>query len=203
MIFCTHCGTLLEPDKKFCTSCGEKILRSSTQPMVRHEGQEHVLWVITGLEHQKSFLKTELVNLVVTDRQILCVPVNKLVQAGVEQAGSDARAQNMGFFGRYKAKMNVLWASNFSSHFLAMTPEAIVQETPETIRIPLNTMITFTIKRHVNESGEDGEWTTESWYIHIMSSNGLQSFLSRSDPMVQFESNPAIIAMIGNRLIRV
>jgi hypothetical protein len=170
--------------------------------MVMCEGQERVLGVITGLEHQKSFLKIDLVNLVVTSQQLLCVPVNKLVQAGIKQAEADARAQNKGFFGRYKAKMNVLWASNFSAHFLIMTPEAIVQETPETIRIPLNTMVTFTIKRHVNESGEDGEWTTESWYIHIMSSTGLQSLLSRSNPMVQVENNPAIIAVIGNRFIR-
>jgi hypothetical protein len=203
MAFCTQCGTQLEPDKKFCTSCGKKILSSGVQPYTGSEGQDRVLGVITGLEHQKSFLKTDLVNLVVTDQQLLCVPVNKLVQAGVEQAGADARAQNKGFFGRYKAKMNVLWASNFTPHFLSMTPEAIVQETPETIRIPLNTMIIFTIERSVKVSGEDNDWTTESWNIHIKTSTGLHTILSRSDPIFQIEGNPAIIAVIGNRLRRV
>ncbi len=200
MAFCTQCGAQFEPDKKFCTSCGMQLPISCALSSARNEGQERVLGIITGLEHHRSFLKTDLVNLVVTDRQLLCVPVNKLVQAGVEQAGADARAQNMGLFGRYKAKMNVLWASNFSAHFLSMTPEAILQETPEAIRIPLNTMITFTIEHSVKVSGEEDDWTTESWNIHIRTSTGLHTILSRSDPMFQIEGNPSIITVIGNRM---
>jgi hypothetical protein len=202
MTFCTQCGMHLEPDKKFCTSCGAQILIMSSPQPVLSEQQEPVLGVITGLEHQRSLLKIDFVNIVVTPRQLLCVPVTKLVQAGVEQADADARAQNKGFFGRYKAKMNVMWASNFSQHFFAMTPEAIVQETPETIRIPLNTVITFTIKRSVTVSGEDGECETESWNIYIKTDSGLHTFLSRSDPSSQIESNPAIFMVLGNRMRR-
>jgi uncharacterized membrane protein YvbJ len=100
MNFCTQCGTQLEPDKKICTSCGIPILTAYAQHSSETDVQERVLGVITGLEHQRSFLKTDVVNIVLTTQQLLCVPVNKLVQAGVEQAEADARAQNMGFFGR-------------------------------------------------------------------------------------------------------
>jgi hypothetical protein len=203
MPFCTQCGTPLDPDKKFCTSCGVQNQTPRVQTPAGSEGHERVLGVITGLEHQRSFLKTDLVNIVVTSEQLLCVPVNKLVQAGVEQAGADALAQNKGFFERYKAKMNVVWASNFSQHFLRMTPGAIVQETPETIRILLNAVITFTIKRSVIVSGEDNEWTNESWNIHIRTSTGLHTFLSRSDPTDQITGNPSINAVIGNHLVQV
>jgi hypothetical protein len=167
---------------------------------VRSNEEEPVLGVITGLEYQRSFLKTDFVNIVVTPRQLLCVPVTRLVQAGIEQAGADARAQNKGFFGRYKAKMNVIWASNFSPHFLAMTPEEIVQETPDTIRVPLTTLVAFTIQHSVKVSGEDDDWTTESWNIHIRSTSGLHTFLSRADPSAQIEGNPAIFAVIKNYL---
>jgi hypothetical protein len=202
MAFCTHCGTPLEPDKKFCTSCGSEILPLSAQPLTGTDVQEHMLGVITGLEHQRSFLKTDIVNIVVTTPQLLCVPVNKLVQAGVEQAEADARAQNMGFFGRYQAKMNVVWASNFTPHFLSMTADAIVKETPETIRIPLNTVVTFTIARSVTFSGDNDECTSESWNLHIRTNSGLHTFLSRCDPSSQIDGNPGIIAVIGNRLKR-
>lgn len=120
----------------------------------------------------------------------------------MEQAAADARAQNKGFFGRYQAKMNVVWVSNFSPHFLSMTADAIVQETPETIRIPLNTVVTFTIERSVTFSGEDDECTSESWNLHIKTNSGLHTFLSRCDPSSQIDGNPGIIAVIGNRLMR-
>lgn len=200
MSFCTQCGTQLEPDKKFCTSCGAQLLTVRAQPGIRSAAEEPVLGVITGLEHQRSFLKTDFVNIAVTSRQLLCVPVTRLVQAGVDKAGADARAENKGFFGRYKAKMNVIWASNFSDHFLAMTPEAIVQETPETIRIPLNTLVTFTIKHSVTVSGEDDDWTTESWNIYIKTNSSLHTFLSRADPSNQILGNPSVIAVIGNHI---
>jgi hypothetical protein len=202
MTFCTQCGTPLEPDKKFCTTCGMQILPSHAQPPAGSDGQEHVLGVISALEHQRSFLKVDMVNIVVTSQQLLCVPVNKLVQSGIEQAEADARAQNKGFFGRYKAKMNVVWASNFSPHFLPMTPEAIVQETPETIRIPLNTLVSFVIKKSVTYSGEDDDCITESWNLHFRTSSGVYTFLSRSDPLSQIEGNPAILAVIKNYLNR-
>ena len=179
-----------------------QILTSYAQPAAGSGGQERVLGVITGLEYQRSFLKTDFVNIVVTSQQLLCVPVTNLVKAGIEQAGAEAKAQNKGFFGRYKAKMNVIWASNFSAHFLSMTPAAIIQETPETIRIPLNMLVTFTIQHSVKISGEDDDWETESWNIHIKSNAGLHTFLSRSDPSSQIEGNPAIIAVIGNYLRR-
>ncbi|MDO9323576.1 MAG: hypothetical protein Q7T80_01320 [Methanoregula sp.] len=140
--------------------------------------------------------------MVVTREQLLCVPVNKLIQAGIDQADANARAQNKGFFGRYKDKMNVIWASDFSPHFLAMTPEAIVQETPNTIRIPLSTVVTFTIKNEIRVSGEDDECTTESWNILIKTNTGLHTFFSRSDPTSQVEGNQAILAVIQTHLMR-
>jgi hypothetical protein len=97
--------------------------------------------------------------------------------------------------------MNVVWACNFTPHFLSMTADAIVQETPETIRIPLNTVVTFTIERSVTLSGED-ECTSESWNLHIRTNSTLHTFLSRSDPSSQIDGNPGIIAVIGNRLRR-
>ncbi len=176
--------------------CADPFFSSETPSDIQAGGSG--MGVITVLEHQRSFLKTDLVNMVVTPSQLLCVPVNKLVKAGVEQADADARAQNKGFFGRYKDKMNVVWASNFSPHFFSMTPEDIVQETPETIQIPINAVQEFTIKKIVTVSGEDDEWTTESWNVLIRAKNGSYTFLSRADPSGQVESNPSIIAVLGN-----
>lgn len=79
-----------------------------------------------------------------------------------------------------------------------MTPEAIVQETPETIQIPIHSVQEFTIKKIVTVSGEDGEWTTESWDVLIRAKNGSYTFLSRADPSSQVENNPSIIAILGN-----
>ena len=71
------------------------VCRSSLQVRNSKRVREanRVLGVITGLEPQKSSLKTDLVNMVVTPSQLLCVPVTKLVKADVEQADADARAQ--------------------------------------------------------------------------------------------------------------
>lgn len=103
---------------------------------------EKVVYVIPNLEYHKGFLKSALVNLVVTEQRIIVAHVKKeMIQ----------RARGDGFFKRL--------ASGWTMHerYYDMPPEDIANETPENFSIPLSEIKEVKLKSGNVEEGKKEE----------------------------------------------
>jgi hypothetical protein len=157
--------------------------------------------VIGGLDLKRSFLKSELVNLVITGTRTLCVPVAPLLEAVLKQAEADAKAEGKWLIGKWKAKADVLKASNFSDHFRERLPDDILREFPASIEVPQGELVSISIRHlELDFDGEDISSSAEDWPVAIKTKKAEYSLTGKIDPVQQFRLNPAVDAILGDRL---
>jgi hypothetical protein len=90
---------------------------------------EAVVGVIPNARMKTGMMHSECWFLVVTTHRLLGAQVTpELMKRVVEQARSQAKAGGSGFFGQWKAQLEISFG--MAKHYLAMDPEAIVRETP-------------------------------------------------------------------------
>ena len=201
MPFCTNCGTALAKPVRFCTSCGQPLPAGAGPTAPVPPAGDTVIGVIGGLDRKISFLSSEPVNLVITSTRTLCVPVSGLLEAALKKAESEAQAEGKWILGRWKARAEVWKAANFSGHFRGRPGGDILREFPGSIDIP-HTVLTAIMIRHrvLDLEGEDISSSAEDWPIAINAGASEYTLTAKTDPVPQFRLNPAVDAVIGDRI---
>jgi hypothetical protein len=219
MTSCPNCGKPIDKPDNFCPNCGHKLspqtgsVTSSPSSQVSPDqppgpasspgspAGETILSVIGGLDLKRSLFKSEPVNLVITGSRLLCVPVAALVEAASRQAEDMAKSEGKWLIGRWKAKADVVQASDFSAHFLSRLPEGILREYPASIVIPLEDLTQIAIRhRRMDLEGDEMTRTVENWSLVLKTRKTEYSLVSRTDPAPRFRDNAAVYSRIGDRL---
>ncbi|KUH32572.1 hypothetical protein APY94_09365 [Thermococcus celericrescens] len=128
---------------------------------------EKVVYVIPNLEYRKGFLKSALVNLVVTDQRIIVAHVKKeMIQ----------KAREEGFFKRI--------SSGWTMHerYYDMSPEDIANEARENFSIPLREIKEVKLKGGNIDEGKKDEmeikWKEKSKFSGNMNQREIKKKLS-------------------------
>ena len=123
---------------------------------------EAVVGVIPNARVKTGMFKSECWFLVVTTHRLLGAQVDTdLLKRVVEQARAQAKAGGAGFFGQWKAQLQVSFG--MAQHYLAMDPEAIVRETPGNWALYPGQVGWIRVENRSRPSGEDDEQT----FLHI------------------------------------
>jgi hypothetical protein len=123
---------------------------------------EVVLGAIPDAQIKTGMFSSERWVLVVTDQRLIGARLsNELYKQIVEQARAQAKAQGAGFFGQWGAQLKASFG--ISNRYLAMTPEAILAETPGNWALYPGQVGEIKVEEKTRTSGED----MESDYLRI------------------------------------
>jgi restriction endonuclease S subunit len=134
---------------------------------------ENVVYVIPNLEYHKGFLKSTLVNLVITDQRIIVAHVKKEM---IQKAREEAKTRGESFFKRI--------SSGWTMHerYYEMSPEDIVSEASENFSIPLNGIKEVKLKGGNIDEGKKDEmeikWKEKSKFSGNMNQREIKKKLS-------------------------
>ncbi|ASJ07706.1 hypothetical protein A3L11_00040 [Thermococcus siculi] len=134
---------------------------------------ERVVYVIPNLDYHKGFLKSALVNLVVTNQRIIVAHVKKEM---IQKAQEEAKARGDGFF----EKLSSGWTMH--ERYYDMSPEDVLKETPENFSIPLNGIKEVKLKGGDIDAGKKDEmeikWREKSKFSGDMNQGEVKKKLS-------------------------
>jgi hypothetical protein len=159
--FCTNCGAPLNPDNRFCGSCGQAVeqatARAATQapppppvaptpqyvppmqtatPAQAAPAGEPIVGTVPGLQQRKGFMgaKADAYNLIVTPvRLVFAYVSSQTMKAEVTEANREAKAEGKKWFGIVAAQM--AWAQRLCAKYVAMGVEAVVAQYPGSFSI--------------------------------------------------------------------
>ncbi len=116
---------------------------------------ETVLGAIANARFKTGMFKAEKWVLVVTDQRLLGARLtDELARSIVEQARAQAGASGSGFFGQLGVGLKA--ASTIGQRYCAMTPQAILAETPGNWALLPGQVSSIKVERKSRPGGEDG-----------------------------------------------
>jgi hypothetical protein len=116
---------------------------------------ETVLGAIANVRFKTGMFKSEKWVLVVTDQRLLGARLtDDLTRSIAEQARAQAKASGSGFLGQWGAQLKAGFA--IAQRYSAMTPEAILAETPGNWALSPGQVSSIKVERKSRPGGEDG-----------------------------------------------
>lgn len=144
-MYCEQCGAQLEPESKFCPSCGSPVAQASgnagcniQEPFNQSSNTEEVLWVLVA-QRKESFFKRKACSLIfMSDKLIVAHLSAQLQKEESAKLSSEIKAQGKGFFKGSTAMMQH-WA-NYHKKYYSMNSAGILAEDPTNFAIPYMNM---------------------------------------------------------------
>jgi len=185
--YCSHCGAQLRPGAGFCTQCGAPIRHAQppappappppppvvAPPPVARQAAEPIVDVILGLQHQKGILGLALdtYSLIVTPSRLVFAHLDKpTMNAFVQRAKVEARAQGKGFLGQWGAQLG--WMALLDRDLRAATPDQILAHSPKSFSLPHHSVSRVRVRR---KTGAEGDTITHVTLV-IDASSGKHRF---------------------------
>jgi hypothetical protein len=169
--------------------------RSATRVLLEERDlSETVLGAIPEARIKTGLLKWEAWVLVVTDQRLLGARVtDELMKHVVEQARAQAKASGSGFFGQRGAQIK----SSFTlgQRFCAMTPEAILAETPGNWALWPGQVGSIKVERGCRSGGDEVE--INFLKITIETAGGKGSYETNDDKPSQREVQALLARTFG------
>jgi hypothetical protein len=132
---------------------------------------ETVLGAIPDARIKTGMLSSETWVLVMTDQRLIGARLSgELRKHIIEQARAEAKAQGAGFFGQWGAQLKASFG--ISKRYLAMTPEAILAETPGNWALYPGQVSEIKVEHKTRTSGADDDIETDYLRITIATPAG-------------------------------
>lgn len=140
-MYCEQCGAQLEPESKFCPSCGSPVAQVSgnagcniQEPFNQSSNTEEVLWVLIA-QRKESFFKRIACYLIFMKDNLIVAHLSAQRQKDESaRVSGEIKAQGKGFF-KGSAAMMQHWA-NYHKKYYSMTSGHILAEDPTNFAIP-------------------------------------------------------------------
>jgi len=147
---------------------------------------ETVLGAIADARIKTGMLKSERWALVVTDQRLLAARISDdVVKMIAEQARAQAKAAGSGFMGQWGAQLKASFA--LGQRYCAMTPEAILAETPGNWALWPGQVGSIKVERKSRGAGGDNDDTIDYLRITIEAAGGKGAYETTDDKPGQRE----------------
>jgi hypothetical protein len=157
---------------------------------------ETVLGAIPDARIKIGLLKSETWVLVVTDQRLLAARVtDELVKSIAEQARAQAKESGSGFFGQWGAQLKASFA--LGQRYCAMTPEAILAETPGNWALSPGQVSTIKVERKSRSSSGDDDSSIDYLRITIEAAGGKGTYETNDDKPGQREVQALLARTFG------
>lgn len=142
-MYCEQCGAKLEPESKFCPSCGSPVAHASgnavseshiQDPFNQSSNTEEVVWVLTAQRKESFFKRTTCFLIFMKDKLIVAHLSAQRQKEESAKVSSEIKAQGKGFF-KGSAEMMQHWA-NYHKKYYSMASGHILAEDPTNFSIP-------------------------------------------------------------------
>ena len=155
---------------------------------------ETVLGAIPDARIKTGLLKSESWVLVVTDQRLIGARItDELMKSIVEQARAAAKASGSGFFGQWGAQLKASFA--LGQRYCAMTPEAILAETPGNWALLPGQVSAIKVQRASRAGGDEVE--IDYLKITIETAGGKGSYETNDDKPGQREVQALLARTFG------
>ncbi len=138
-MFCTNCGSKLEPNQQFCTQCGTRTNSGTNNTYINNQTQVtplNVIWILTA-QKKLSFMNIMACYVIFyNDRLVLAHLSPELQKAESARKSAEIKASGIGFF-KGSAEMMRYWA-NYQEKYRTMPISSIIAEDPLNAEIPYN-----------------------------------------------------------------
>ncbi|MGD0862871.1 MAG: hypothetical protein ABSA21_08915 [Candidatus Limnocylindrales bacterium] len=160
---------------------------------------ETVLGVIPDARLKVSLLKSEPWVLVVTDQRLIGARITDgLRRIVAEQARAEAKTSGSGFLGQWEAQLKGRLA--LGDRYRAMTPEAILAETPGNWALWPGQVSSIKVERRKRTSGDDDVPRIDYLRITIEAAGGKGTYDTNDDMPSQREVQ-ALLARVFGRVV--
>jgi len=164
------------------------------------EMAETVLGVIPDARIKTGMLKSETWVLIVTDQRLLAArTTDELIKNVAMAARAQAKASGSGFFGQWGAQIKASFA--VAQRYGAMTPEAILAETPGNWALWPGQASSIKVERKSRSAGGDDESSIDYLKITIEAAGGKGVYETNDDKPSQREVQ-ALLARIFGPIVR-
>jgi hypothetical protein len=141
---------------------------------------ETVFGAIPNARIKTGMLKSESWVLVVTDQRLIAARLtDQLVKSIAESARAQAKASGSGFLGQWGAQLKPGFA--IGQRYCAMTPEAILAETPGNWALAPGQVSSIKVERKTRNAGSDDDFEANYLRITIEAAGGKGSYETNDD----------------------
>ena len=187
-MYCEQCGTQLEPESKFCPSCGSPVAQAPgnavseshiQEPFNQSSNTEEVVWVLIA-QRKESFFKRKACYLIFLKEKLIVAHLSKeRQQEESAKVSSEIKEQGKGFLKGSVAMMQH-WA-NYHNKYYSMTSGQILAEDPANLEIKYHDIETLYYKCESTYMDADGRNSGHSGKIVISLSDGEKIKFSHSN----------------------
>lgn len=157
---------------------------------------ETVLGAIPDARIKTGLLKQEAWVLIVTDQRLLGARVtDDLIKHVVEQARAQAKASGSGFFGQWGAQIKASFT--LGQRYCAMTPEAILAETPGNWALWPGQVSSIKVERKSRGGGGDDSPDIDYLKITVETPGGKGTYETNDDNPSQREVQALLARTFG------
>ncbi len=185
---CNQCGAKLEPNSKYCESCGSPVELAITnvaheynspEPLNQSVNSEVVVWVLKA-QRIESFFKRKACYLIFMKDKLIVAHLSKESQREENaKLSSEIKNQGKGFLKGSVAMMQH-WA-NYHDKYYSMTSGQILAEDPANLEIKYHDIETLYYKCESTYMDADGRNSGHSGKIVISLSDGEKIKFSHSN----------------------
>jgi hypothetical protein len=188
MTSCSSCGRIVQPNEKFCTSCGAPLGEMSTMTGIppppegyERTGAEVVVGVIPHLIQATGGLKSKGWILISTNRRILLAQFSGPM---MQEALAQSKAGAKGVMGKLLAGRVLLPADvvEYCRKYFQMSPEQVLVETPGNISLDLSEIRRAYIEYQLDAKDPDSHIRTDRYWLTILSNLGEYKYVFDADP---------------------
>ena len=160
-MYCEQCGAQLEPESKFCPSCGRAAAQASgnagcniQKPLNQSSNTEEVLWILIA-QRKESFFKRIACYLIFMKDNLIVAHLSAQRQKDESaRVSGEIKTQGKGFF-KGSAAMMQHWA-NYHKKYYSMTSAHILAEEPTNFAIQYTNIKKLVYKCESTDIDADG-----------------------------------------------
>ena len=181
-MYCDKCGAQLDPESKFCTSCGSSIAQTAESsapeyrspepayrnmdPLNQYGSNEVVSWVLTT-QRRESFFKRKPCYLVFMKDKLIAAHLSPQFQKAENiRITGEIKAQGKGFF-KGSAAMMRHWA-DYPKKYYSMSSGQILAEDPTNFAIQYPDIKKFVFRCESTDIDSEGRSYGHSGLIKIV-----------------------------------
>lgn len=149
MAQCTHCGSVVSSEDRFCPSCGKEIIKGETMT-----NNEQIVGIITDVKRKESMLKHQSLFLIPTTQRLIFFATTRAIEKDIMNVFAKS-LEGQGFKDRLMANLSTsnrmigYFQDKSIEEIMAINPESFVVNYEDVIQLKFPKMINIGSKKNM------------------------------------------------------